>query len=237
MRLLLLSNSTNAGEEYLEFPKFEIKSFLGNESVKALFIPYAAVTFSFDEYESKVKERFIEIGHDIISIHRCKNPMEAIETAEAIIVGGGNTFHLLKMLQQNNLIDVVKKKVIQGLPYIGWSAGANMACPTICTTNDMPIVETDGLKAFHFVPFQINPHYSDFIPAGHAGETRDQRIMEFIATNPSKVVVGLKEGTMLKFENKILLLIGNKKAKIFKFNQIPFEVDSESDVCFLMGDK
>lgn len=237
MRLLLISNSTNAGEAYLEYPKFQIKSFLGNKSIKALFIPYAAVTFSYDEYESRVKERFNEIEHDVVSIHRFKYPLEALKSAEAIVVGGGNTFQLLKLMQQNNLVEAIQNKVINGLPYIGWSAGANMACPTICTTNDMPIIEPLGFKAIHLIPFQINPHYIDVMPSGHAGETRDQRIAEFLEANPTKIVVGLREGTMLKYENSQLVLIGEKRAKVFKYNQIPYEIDTESDLSFLIGSK
>jgi len=125
MRLLLISNSTNAGEEYLEYPKERIKEFLGNKHVKGLFIPFAAVTFSYDDYELKVRERFREIGHDIISIHHYTNPLAAVQKASVIVVGGGNTWMLLKMLREKKLIDAIRKKVIKGTPYIGWSAGSN----------------------------------------------------------------------------------------------------------------
>ena len=234
MRLLLFSNSTNAGEGYLEFPLSHIKSFLGNKPIKCLFIPYAAVTFSFDEYELKVKERFNEIGHDIISIHHAASPLKDVESAEAIVIGGGNTFHLLKLLQQNGLLDAISNRVRNGIPYIGWSAGSNMACPTICTTNDMPIVEPQGFKGINLIPFQINPHYTDIIPSGHAGETRDQRIAEFLAANPEKTVVGLREGTMFKYENNKLILIGDKKAKVFKYNKEPLGLGVENNFDFLM---
>ena len=234
MRLLLLSNSTNAGEPYLDYPKTEIKSFLGNKPVNVLFIPYAAVTFSFDEYESKVKERFREIGHQVVSIHKFESSQEAIRWMEAIVVGGGNTFHLLKTLQQFQLLETIRRKVKEGIPYIGWSAGANVSCPTICTTNDMPIVEPTGFKAFNLIPFQINPHYTDVVPPGHAGETRDQRIAEFLEANPEMTVVGLREGTMFKFENGKLVLIGDKTAKVFRYRQLPFEVDGKTDLSFLM---
>jgi dipeptidase E len=116
MRLLLISNSTNAGEEYLDYPKSNIRDFLGAKPVKALFIPYAAVTFSFDLYEEKVRNRFREVGHDVISIHRFNDPVKAVEEAEAIVVGGGNTWQLLKMVQDNKLIDAVVKKVKSGTP-------------------------------------------------------------------------------------------------------------------------
>ena len=157
MKLLLISNSTNPGEPYLDYPKNNIKSFLGNSPVKALFIPYAAVTFSFDVYEEKVSERFREIGHEIVSIHRFSNPLDAVRSAAAIVVGGGNTWKLLKMIRDNNLIEVIRQKVIGGTPYIGWSAGSNVACPTIRTTNDMPILEPDSFGAFNPVPTAVPP--------------------------------------------------------------------------------
>jgi dipeptidase E len=234
MKLLLLSNSTNQGEPYLDYPKNNIRSFLGKKPVTALFIPYAAVTFSFDLYEEKVLERFREIGHEIISIHKYSDPVAAVKNASAIVVGGGNTWKLLKMIRDNNLIEVVRQKVMGGTPYIGWSAGSNVACPTIRTTNDMPVVEPDSFGAFNFIPFQINPHYLDANPAGHAGETREQRIEEFIEANPGIHVAGLREGTMLLCENENLSLIGPRKVRIFKKGQAPAEFASNDDLSFLL---
>lgn len=234
MRLLLISNSTNAGEQYLEYPKQRIKEFLGDKHVKALFIPYAAVTFSFDDYESKVRERFREIGHDIISIHHYSNPVTAVEKASAIVVGGGNTWMLLKLLRKNKLIDPVRRKVISGIPYIGWSAGSNVACPTIRTTNDMPVTEPSSFRAFNLIPFQINPHYLDSNPAGHAGETREQRIEEFIEVNPEVWVAGLREGTMFLIEEEKIKLTGPRKARIFKKNHSPLELGENDDFSFLL---
>jgi len=176
MKLLLISNSTNPGEPYLDYPKNQVKEFLGPRPVKVLFIPYAAVTFSYDEYEKKVADRFSEVGHQIASIHHFSDPVKAVQEAEALAVGGGNTWMLLKTIRFNNLIDIVRKRVLSGMPYIGWSAGSNVACPTIMTTNDMPVVAPDSFNAFNLIPFQINPHYLDANPAGHAGETREQRI-------------------------------------------------------------
>jgi len=234
MRLLLISNSTNPGEPYLDYPKNKIKAFLGEKPVKALFIPYAAVTFSFDLYEEKVSERFREIGHEIISIHKVPDPVSAIRDASAIVVGGGNTWQLLKMIRDNGLIDIVRQKVLSGTPYIGWSAGSNVACPTIRTTNDMPVVEPDSFSAFGFIPFQINPHYLDANPAGHAGETREQRIEEFIEINPDIYVAGLREGTMLLFENGKITLSGPRKIRIFKKGFLPRELASSDDLSFLL---
>ncbi len=234
MRLLLISNSTNPGEPYLDYPKNNIREFLGTKPVKVLFIPYAAVTFSFDLYEQKVSERFREVGHDIVSIHHFENPVKTVSEASAIAVGGGNTWKLLKTLQENNLIDAINEKVITGTPYIGWSAGSNVACPTIRTTNDMPVVEPYSFNSFNLIPFQINPHYLDANPAGHAGETREQRIEEFIETNPDVYVTGLREGTMLIIENKKIDLVGPRKARIFKKGILPFELGSGDDLSFLL---
>jgi dipeptidase E len=234
MRLLLISNSTNPGEPYLDYPKKEIKDFLGKKPVKALFLPYAAVTFSFDKYEEKVKERFHEIGHDIVSIHRFIDPVAAIEDSEAIVVGGGNTWKLLKMIRDNKIIDIVRKKVFNGTPYIGWSAGSNVACPTIRTTNDMPVVEPDSFDAFSLIPFQINPHYLDTNPDGHAGETREQRIEEFIEENPGIFVAGLREGTMLIRDGKNLKLSGNRNLRVFRKGSSPAELCASDDLSFLL---
>lgn len=234
MKLLLISNSTNQGEQYLDYPKRMIKEFLGDKHVKALFIPYAAVTFTYDDYELKVRERFREVGHDIISIHHYTDPVRAVEKASAIVVGGGNTWMLLKLLRENKLIDPVRKRVLAGVPYIGWSAGSNVACPTIRTTNDMPVVQPSSFRALSLIPFQINPHYLDSNPAGHAGETREQRIEEFIHVNPLLWVAGLREGTMFLIEGQDIQLIGPRKARIFKKGQQPLELGENDDFRFLL---
>jgi len=235
MKLLLISNSTMQGEPYLDYPKHEIQKFLGDKMVTALFIPFAAVTFSFDLYESKVEERFAEIGHHITSIHHFSDPVEAIRNAEAIVVGGGNTWQLVRMMHDNRLMDAIRQKVIQGTPYIGWSAGSNVACPTLQTTNDMPVVDPKGFDCMGLVPFQINPHYLDANPAGHGGETREQRIEEFLEVNPAVTVVGLREGTMLKCENNSLKLIGSRSARIFKKGMNPEELSASDDFSFLLN--
>jgi dipeptidase E len=234
MRLLLISNSTNPGEPYLDYPKNNIREFLGHKPVKAIFIPYAAVTFSFDQYESKVAERFREIGHDIVSVHRFTDPIAAISEAAAIVVGGGNTWKLLKMIRDNNLIDIVRRKVLSGTPYIGWSAGSNVACPTIKTTNDMPVIEPDSFDAFNLIPFQINPHYLDANPASHAGETREQRIEEFIEVNPGVFVAGLREGCLLLREDENIRLTGNRNVRIFRKGISPIELGPSDDLSFLL---
>ena len=229
MRLLLISNSTNAGEAYLEYPKNDIRQFLGGERLKCLFIPFAGVTISFDDYEDRVRERFAEIGHDITSIHHAADPLGAVQEAEAIVVGGGNTFQLIKLIQEYGLIEAVRQKVLGGTPYVGWSAGSNVCCPTIRTTNDMPILEPDSFDAFKLVPFQINPHYTDLNPPGHAGETREDRIMEYLTANPEDTVLGLREGCMLRVEGSQMELIGNRPVRIFRYNQRPVELERDHD--------
>lgn len=235
MRLLLISNSTNPGEPYLDYPKHHINDFLGKPPVRALFIPYAGVTVSFDEYETRVQERFAEVGHQITSIHHASDPVEAVEAAEAIVVGGGNTFQLIKMIQDHGLIEPVRRKVQSGTPYIGWSAGSNVACPTIRTTNDMPILEPDGFHAFNLVPFQINPHYTDKNPPGHAGETREDRIMEFLEVNRKVVVLGLREGCILRVEGPQMNLIGERSLRIFRYGIIPEEWDHTQDLSVFLN--
>ena len=230
----MISNSTNAGEAYLEHPLDQIKTFLGSTRVKALFVPYAGVTISFDDYTSRVSERFQEIGHAITSVHEVDDPVLAVKQAEAIVVGGGNTFHLAKLMQEQGLIDAIREKVLAGTPYIGWSAGSNMACPSIRTTNDMPIVEPVSFQALNLVPFQINPHYLDANPEGHAGETREMRIEEFLEANPGMFVVGLREGTMFLVEKESMQLLGPRPARIFKKDYNPQEFEPGADFSFLL---
>lgn len=181
-----------------------------------------------------MNSRFAEIGHHVTSIHRYINPLEAVENADAIVVGGGNTWQLVKMLQEKGLMKAIRKKVKKGTPYIGWSAGSNIACPTLRTTNDMPIVEPLKFKTLKLVPFQINPHYLDDNPADHGGETREMRINEFIEVNRETYVVGLREGTMLLLEDDELVMMGNRKARIFKYRKEPLELSNEDDFSFLL---
>lgn len=234
MRLLLISNSTNPGEAYLNYPKENIKDFLGETPIHCLFIPYAAVTFSFDEYEDKVNSRFAEIGHKVTGIHRYDNPKKAVEKADAIVVGGGNTWQLVKMLQENNLMEAIVKKVETGTPYVGWSAGSNIACPTLKTTNDMPIVEPPKFETLNLIPFQINPHYLDENNENHGGETREVRIIEFIHANKEVYVVGLREGCMLLLENKNIKMIGSRSARIFHYGKDTVELSATDDFKFLL---
>jgi len=230
----LLSNSTMAGGAYLDYPKYDIKEFLGTESVTALFLPFAGVTVPWDDYESRVKARFNEIGHDVVSIHRFRDAVKAVDEAEALVVGGGNTWNLLRNIHDLGLIEAVRNKILSGTKYVGWSAGANVACPTIMTTNDMPIVDPSGFHAFNLVPFQINPHYLDANPEGHGGETREERIREYIAVNKNVYVAGLREGCMLYIDGPNMHMKGIHSLRLFKYDREPREIPAGEDLSFLL---
>lgn len=214
-RLLLLSNSRNYGEGYLTHAEPHIKHFLGKDIEKVLFIPFAGVRFSYDDYTQMVRTRMTEMGYQLISIHETADAQEAIANAQAIVIGGGNTFHLLYQLQTQILLDAIRSRVAEGMPFIGWSAGSNVACPTIRTTNDMPIIEPTSFNALGLVPFQINPHYTDAVIPNHQGETRAERLAEFLELNSHTYVVGLREGSGLQVEGKSIKLLGDKTVRIF----------------------
>ncbi len=234
MRLLLFSNSTNTGEEYLGYTLPYIDTFLGGIERKALFIPYAGISLGFDAYFEMVKKQVSKLSVQLISIHHIDNKEQAVKEAKIIITGGGNTFHLLKSLQDEGLIDRIRSQVQNGIPYIGWSAGSNLACPTIRTTNDMPIVEPEDFGALNLIPFQINPHYTDFQQAGHAGETREMRLQEFILVNRQMYVAGLREGTLFRIVDEKIELLGKKSCRIFRYDQIPVEINPGENLDFLM---
>ena len=234
MRLLLLSNSTIPGEEYLSWAKAEIQTFLGDNPSTAVFIPYAAVSFGYDEYEAKVDKVFSEFGCQITGIHHALDPVQAVENAETIVIGGGNTWRLVQQMHEHQLMEAIRAKVQAGTPYIGWSAGSNVACPSMKTTNDMPIVDPQGMDTLHLIPFQINPHYLDVHPAGHGGETREDRIREFIEINPDVFVLGLREACLLKCEDNVLQLIGSKTARLFRKDCQVRELSSQDDLSFLL---
>jgi len=215
-RLLLLSNSTNFGEPFLQYPLRTIRQFLGPVVSQVLFVPYAGVRISFSDYAARVRERFQEIGIAVTSVHETENPAAAVERSSTIVVGGGNTFCLLDRLYAHGLVERIRERVLQGGPYVGWSAGSNVACPTIKTTNDMPIVEPRSLNALDLVPFQINPHYTDATLPNHGGETRAERLIEFLEMNPTMTVIGLREGTMLRVEDEKIELLGDKPARLFR---------------------
>jgi len=240
-RLLLISNSTNYGEEYLGWPRKFITEFMQPTGIKdILFIPYAGVSLSseslqqsYDFYEQRVKTVFATLGLNIYSIHHEKYPVDALKKAEAIAVGGGNTFHLVYEMHRHALMEPMRRRVIEGAHFMGWSAGANVACPTMKTTNDMPIIEPASFNCLNLVPFQINPHYLDAHPEGHGGETRQQRIEEFLVVNQEMTVVGLREASLLWVEDDAMKLLGRKPLRLFKFGKEPQEFAPGSDLSIL----
>jgi dipeptidase E len=234
MRLLLLSNSTCYQKGYLEHALGDLKEFLGDAVKQVLFVPYAGVTIAWDTYTKKVREKYQEIGYELVSLHETSDCVAAVEEAEAIAVGGGNTFHLLDMLYEYELLEPIRKRVQRGMPYMGWSAGSNVACPTIKTTNDMPIVEPRSFKALDLIPFQINPHYTDAVLTEHQGETRADRIAEFIEANPNITVVGLREGSILRVEGGSLELLGERDMRVFRKGQEVAEYSTSDSIDFLL---
>lgn len=223
MRLLLLSNSRNPGQGYLEHAREEIRDFLG--AIRdLLFVPYAGVQLSQGQYADNVRRALGQLAIPVRSVSEEPDPVAAVRNAEALAVGGGNSFQLLRLMYHHGLLPVVRERVQAGMPYIGWSAGSNLACPTIRTTNDMPVVEPPSLAALNLVPFQINPHYTDQVIANHGGETRDERIAEFLVLNPSVRVVGLKEGSWLRVEGAEVVLGGPYPARLFRAGEAPRDV-------------
>ncbi len=214
-RILLFSSSRSGNSGYLETAAPIISKFLGPNPLSVAFIPFAAVDeSSYDNYAAMVKNGLQGLPYSIVTVHPA-GAKETINNADVIIIGGGNTFKLLHDLYAFQLLDVIRNKVDSGTPYIGWSAGANIAGPGIGTTNDMPVIAPKSFNALGFLPFQINPHYNNFKPDGHNGETRDQRLEEFIKMNPGLPVAGLPEGTALHLEGNKLVFTGDKEGILF----------------------
>jgi len=233
-RLLLLSNSKNFGAGYLDHAADAIRAFLGPAVGRVLFVPYAAVRVSYDAFAASVGIKLRAWGYGLDGAHLVDDPAAAVGRAEAVVVGGGNTFHLLKQLYDLGLLEAIRARVAQGIPYLGWSAGANVAGLTIRTTNDMPIVQPPSFDALGLVPFQINPHYTDAVIPDHAGETRAERLLEFVAANPGVPVVGLREGSILRLEGGKLELLGEKPARVFESGREPAEYLPGLSLQFLM---
>jgi len=220
MPILLISNSTLYGSGYLDHAEGEIRSFLG-DAKRVLFVPYAL--FDRDAYATTAQKRFQKMGYDLTSIHTAASPAQAVNDTDAIFIGGGNTFRLLKTLYDFDLLGPIRERVAGGTPYIGSSAGSNVAGPTIKTTNDMPIVQPPSFDALGLVSFQINPHYLDPDPnSRHMGETREERIVQFLEENDTPVI-GLREGAMLRIENGKTILLGSTGARIFRKGVEPIE--------------
>ena len=229
-RLLLLSTSTLFGGGYLQYAEREIREFLGSVS-RVVFVPFAL--HDHDAYAERVRRQFATMGYEVESLHEVSDMRAAIARAEAIFIGGGNTFRLLKSLYDFDLLEPIRARVEEGMRYMGSSAGSNVAAPTIRTTNDMPIVEPPSFNALGLVPFQINPHYLDPDPGSkHMGETREERILQFLEENQTPVV-GLREGAMLQIENGSCELKGSAGARLFRRGVEPVELQSGSQIDLL----
>lgn len=223
MELLLLSNSKTADGGYLAHAVPEMTKLAAGRR-RAFFVPFAGVTNPWDNYANTVREALAATGLDIIAAHEAADPLAEIARTECIIVGGGNTWQLLKECRERGFLEAIPKRVREGVPYMGWSAGANMSCPTIATTNDMPIVDPRGFAAFGLIDFQINPHYTNALPEGHKGETRNQRIAEYLVANPTQRVLGVPEGCWLRVSGSTITLAGHKPAVLFLAGQEPREI-------------
>jgi dipeptidase E len=231
-RLLLLSNSTLYGSGYLDHAEKEIGNFLGAVR-RVLFIPFAQR--NQDAYAALARQRLAAMGYEMDSAHEASDPKQAASAAEAVFVGGGNTFRLLKGLYDFELLQPIRQRVAEGMPYLGSSAGSIVACPTLKTTKDMPVVQPPSFDALGLVGFQISPHYLDPDPRStHMGETQEERINQYLEENHAPVV-GLREGAMLHVEQGSILLKGITAARIFRRGQAPLEVEPGSNLAELLS--
>ena len=229
-KLLLASTSTMHGEKYLEYLLPEIKKHFAGCS-EILFIPYARPGgISHEDYTEIASCAFKEARFKLRGIHEFQSPTHAVQTAEGIFTGGGNTFLLVKHLYRTALMPVLKEVITEGTPYLGTSAGTNIAGLSMKTTNDMPIVYPPSFTTIGLVPFNINPHYVDPDPdPTHKGETRETRIKEFHEFN-TPPVVGLREGSWLAVQGNDITLKGGKSSRIFEAEKLPYELDNESSL-------
>lgn len=226
-RILLLSSSTVFGSGYLDHAEEEIRDFFGPIN-RVLFVPFALHDYA--TYTKRTRERFVRMNYEVFSLHEARNQREAVAEAEAIFVGGGNTFRLLKTLYDRELLVPIRQRVDGGMPYLGTSAGSNIAGPTIRTTNDMPIVQPPSFDALGLISLQINPHYLDPSPAStHMGETREERILQFLEENVTPVL-GLREGASLRVENGEYHLRGQVGARLFQRGRSPIELTIGSKI-------
>jgi dipeptidase E len=202
-----------------------------NDNSSVVFIPYAAVGFSYKDYTDKVNQALSSYNIKVHNLDDFDDKIQALHEATAIFVGGGNTFHLLKLLQKFNLINAIQKLVSNGLTYVGWSAGSNIASPTICTTNDMPIVEPESFDSLGLVSFQINPHFTEELIPNHGGESRLQRLSEYLAANPKQKVLALPESSYLIQKNRQLNYFGQTNGKLITSIGID-NIEDQSSVIF-----
>jgi dipeptidase E len=220
--LLLISSSNVFGTGYLDHAAGEIRSVLGSVSARrVLFVPYAL--HDQQAYAGRARERFASLGLALDSISDVSDPAAAVAQAEALFIGGGNTFRLLTLLQRFDLLEPIRRRVAGGMPYVGSSAGSIVACPSLKTTKDMPIVEPDSFQALGLVSFQISPHFLDPDRSSrHMGETQEERILQFLEENEAPVA-GLREGAMLRVEGPSVVLKGLTGARIFRRGYEPVE--------------
>jgi dipeptidase E len=229
-KIIIASTSTLHNGDYLDYLLSEIKLLFEN-CTEIIFIPYARPSgISHEDYTQKVAQVFGKISIAVRGLHEFENPIEALESAQGIFTGGGNTFLLVSQLYKNNMIAILEKVVNTGTPYLGTSAGSNICGLTMSTTNDMPIVYPPSFITLGWVPFNINPHYLDPIEGStHMGETRETRIREFHHLN-SEPVIGLREGSWLTVNGNSIVLKGPLTARVFKRNESPFEIAPESEM-------
>ena len=215
---LLISASSYQDTGYLRHCKNWVKEFLGEcGKEEILFIPYAGVRRTNDEYEQRVIDRLK--NSNIKSIHHYEDKISAIKNARSIAVGGGNTFMLLYTLYKLNLIEPIKEAVANGAKYFGWSAGANIAGKTMMTTNDMPIIMPKSFDSLNIFPYQINPHFISGKLAGHNGESREERLEEFLIANPKETIYALPEGTALLMAGSEAEVIGHSEILKFEYQK------------------
>lgn len=228
--LIIASTSTVYGLGYLEYLLPTLQEHFKNTDT-VIFIPYARPGgISHDEYTNKVAGAFEKIGKKVVGLHTFENPVQAINNAQGIFTGGGNTFLLVKQLYKNGVMSVLKNALLTGIPYLGCSAGSNITGLTMETTNDMPIVYPPSFQTLGMVPFNINPHYLDPVEGStHMGETRETRINEFHAFN-TQPVLGLREGSWLEVRNEKITLKGSLTARLFRKNQATIELNPETDL-------
>ncbi|OLE55143.1 MAG: dipeptidase E [Acidobacteria bacterium 13_1_20CM_3_53_8] len=232
LRILLISNSTLHGRGYLDHAEQEIRKTLGNSRL-VLFFPFAL--FDRDGYAAKAIARFAAMGCEMKSAHHATDPRKAVAEADAIFIGGGNTFRLLKALQDLEFIEPIRRCIREGAPYIGSSAGANVAGPTIKTTKDMPIVQPRSFDSLGLVPFQISPHFQDPDPnSTHMGETQEERILQFLEENETPVL-GMREGAWVVAGNGSVTLGGSRGARIFRRGETPVEKTTGDEISSLVG--
>ena len=236
-KILLVSNSTLHGGAYLEHCKKNIQEIL-NDCKHVAFVPYARPSgISHDKYTKIAQNAYNDMGFQLFGVHEHDKPSEAIKDADAIFIGGGNTFVLLTMLYKNDLLNTIRSAVQKGTPYIGTSAGSNVAGVTIQTTNDMPIMYPPSFDALHLVPFVLNPHYIDPDPTSkHMGETRETRIKEYHVFN-DRTVVGLREGCMLEIKGSSVTLKGVTNARVFQKQKEPMEYRPNDRMDDLLSNK